>query len=325
MIGFSVGACVVSLAYLGSIKVGKQISVERNVNGRQLGLLERWYSAHQGRGDRNICYVLKMYGNAPSLEIVIQAMKEVAVKHNGLHCQTVPSGNPKVEPIEVIWQNIPENSDTPHPWMSVIFEVDRVDDNTALEITQKLVNTNFNPEEPPWRIHIVRNKDDSVKSNFEIVISVNHLVADGISGMILCREFLSKLTEISDPTKQYSYSIPKDDFFAIEDIMDTRPKLFNTLSTLCKAYIFDRIGFIKKYKQVFVPMTDDKRCLETGPPSFGNLTEEKTKMLLQKCKEEKTTCHSALIAATHIVLAQFENELSPNSVSMIYTRIFIKY
>ena len=69
-------------------------------------------------------------------------------------------------------------------------------------------------------------------------------------------------------------------------------------------------------------MTDDKRCLETGPASFGNISEENTKKLLQKCKEEKTSCHAALIAAAHIVLAQFENDLSTNSVSTMQMNIF---
>ena len=295
-------------------RVGKPSTLLRSDHGRELGLLERWYSAHEGRGDRNIVYVMKMQGSPPSLDQLTQCMVDLCLKHKGLNCETVATGDITKEAKEIIWQEIPTDSPhSSHPWAPVIIAVEREDENAAKKVVQTLVNQNFQANLPPWRIHLVSNDTDN---QFEIILSVNHLVADGISGMIICKELLHKLCEKSSPAQNYHYPIPEDPFFALEESLDTRPRLISILSSLFRVYVTERISFLQRWKRgAFVPLGSDVRCLYTGEYECDSLSKELTSKLLQKCKAEGVSVHSAICVAAHVALAHLEDEINNTTVS----------
>lgn len=321
--GVFVSVGVFSLLFaLDKLRVGKKNIVKRSHNGRDLGLLERWYSAHTNLyGDRKICYFVSLEGKPPSIELITEAMINVALKHNGLRCQVI-NEHKNEEPRQIFWETVfPYSND--HPWVNkVFFQVEREDESTTPKLVHKLVNEKLFPENlPPWRIYLVSNIHED---KFEIVFFINHLVADGISGVIICRELLSKLRELQDPTNTYKYHINDDSHLAIEDIVDTRPSFFFLSSHLFKNFLETKFNsimqFFGKKSHTFLPLVENENSY-TDLAAYDRLSVDITKKLLSRCKEEKISFHSLFCVVSHIALAKFEN----NHYSVRYTKFFLLF
>merc|ERR1711976_266271 len=92
--------------------------------------------------------------------------------------------HPRGEPREIQWTPTPVSSDSLRDVLVRV--VERQSENSCSELIEQLVNEGFEAELPPWRLYLLQSSNH--EGPFELVLRVNHLFLDGVSGAVLCRE-----------------------------------------------------------------------------------------------------------------------------------------
>jgi len=297
------------------LKLGKRQVLVRTDQGRELGLLERWYTSHNHRGQRNISYVLFMEGSPPDVLLLFQTMLDLCKCHSALRVHIPPPLSAKQETRRVDFVPL-EDYHVSHPWRDSTHTIDRVDHRTVMEKVTELINEQFKANLPPWKIVLVSS---STSAKFEIIITVNHLIADGISGMILCSEFLERLRErYQSPVPPIRFS--PDPYISLDEAVDLRPTLGSTVRKVLETYLIERIPILR-FRPPFIILGPDVSCTHTEQPEFIHFSEEQTALLLQCAKRERTSMHGLLCAIMSLSMILLEQIIHPDSKEGYYQNI----
>ena len=198
------------------------------------------------------------------------------------------------------------------------------DDDDEDEFLNKIVedeaNTGFvyNQSSPLWRIVLIV---PSESDNFDMILTLNHAIGDGISGMGFFTTFVDCLSGRSTQKFSLDNDQPSDELIS--------PKLPPPPSFLLK--ILQKLRLLNFFNQYFFPKTywtgetrlTGNESHQTRLLSF-KLSSEELDLLHKKCKEEQTTIHAGLTAAILLSITEVfaKRNLEINCASPLNIRRF---
>ncbi|CAF0959607.1 unnamed protein product [Rotaria sordida] len=161
------------------------------------------------------------------------------------------------------------------------------------KIIENETNTGFtyNQYSPLWRLIIIFSSNSNI---FDIILTLNHAIGDGISGMAFFTTFIECLTEKSTLTFSLNDDRP------MNELIPSRLPPFSSL--LLK--IIEKILLPKFLSQYFFPKTYwtgniqiiGNDLSKTRLVSF-KLSNQLLDLLHKKCQFEKTTIHTAILSS----------------------------
>jgi len=242
---------------------------------RKLGLVEMWMALGHDVGGGLIVNVVYLEGILTP-DIVQQALKLVQQRHPMLQVYIVESedglyfqstGITEI-PVKVIYKQ---------------------DENEAIKIAEKELHTKFIPgKNPLCRLTLLYSHQH--QNTCEIIIAFHHGIVDGISCMRFIDDLLFYYQEINEGENISQVEslefIPSIETLVNYNIPSQSPRenhqLANEPPTLPPQLIIEhRASANERFSRMLPRM----------------LSQEKTKILIDKCKQEKTTVHSAMCAA----------------------------
>jgi NRPS condensation-like uncharacterized protein len=242
---------------------------------RKLGLVEMWMALGHGVGGGLIVNVVYLEGILTP-DIVQQALKLVQQRHPMLQVYIVESedgfyfqstGITEI-PVQVIYKQ---------------------DEKEAIKFAEKELHTKFTPgKNPLCRLTLLYSHQH--QNTCEMIITFHHGIVDGIS----CMRFIDDLLFFYHAIKEgenisqveslefipaietlVNYNIPSQNPRENHQLANEQPALPPQL------IIEDRASANERFSRMLPRM----------------LSQEKTKILIDKCKQEKTTVHGAMCAA----------------------------
>lgn len=246
------------------------VSEESNaVEGRHLGLLERWYTGHQ-QYQRNFTLVQRWAVEAgvrqPSLGEVYAAAAVVVEKHFALRSMLARPQPGREETWIHRKQGLPRR--IPLGRCSAIHSVEDLEEALGDDSCTAMVRWKQREDESTWttvahegsherfdihggdcmRVTLVSNGEASLEEcrAFHVVFAFHHLVADGLSGAVIVDEFSRILSAIGreslheegDSLLQVIESIPLDTHrIPVEAAVDCRPSVLAFIGELQKIIV----------------------------------------------------------------------------------------
>ena len=242
---------------------------------RKIGLVETWMALGHDLGGGLIVNVVYLEGILTQ-DVVQQALKLVQQRHPMLQVYIVESedglyfqstGITEI-PVQVIYKQ---------------------DENEAIKVAQKEIHTKFTPgKNPLCRLTLLYSHQH--QNTCEMIITFHHGIVDGISCMRFIDDLLSyyqKINEGENISQVESLEfIPPIDTLVNYNIPSQNPRendqLANEQPTLPPQLIIESQASANERFTRMLPRM---------------LSQEKTKILIDKCKQEKTTVHGAMCAA----------------------------
>lgn len=149
----------------------------------------------------------------------------------------------------------------------------------------------YNKNSPLWRLIVILSSESEI---VDIIFTLNHVIGDGISGMAFFTSFIEYLSEKSVE----SFSLDNDPP-SYELIPSKLPPLssflFQIIEKLLLPNILSAYFFPKKYWTGNIQLSGNE-IFQTRLISF-KLSDTILEALHKKCRNEKTTIHSALLSA----------------------------
>ena len=177
--------------------------------------------------------------------------------------------------------------------IQIIERTDDEEEEFLDQIIEDESNTGFvyNDRSPLWRIVLIVSSNSRT---FDVILSWNHAIGDGISGMAFFTTFVHCLSE--KPIGKYSLA---DDQPSFELIPSKLPPLFSFFSQIIEKFLLPH--FLREY---FFPKsywTGDTRLIGNEPfhtrvTSF-RLSTIDLDLLQKKCRNERVTIHTAILSA----------------------------
>jgi hypothetical protein len=242
---------------------------------RKLGLVETWMALGHDLGGGLIVNVVYLEG-VLTPDVVQQALKLVQQRHPMLQVYIVESedglyfqstGITEI-PVQVIYKQ---------------------DENEAIKIAEKELHTKFTPgKNPLCRLTILYSHQH--QNTCEMIITFHHGIVDGISCMRFIDDLLFYYQGINEGENISQVEslefIPPIETLVNYNIPSQNPRenhqLANEQPSLPPQLIIEHQA------------SANERFTRMLPRMFS---QEKTKILIDKCKQEKTTVHSAMCAA----------------------------
>ncbi|MEH1866516.1 MAG: condensation domain-containing protein [Nostoc sp.] len=242
---------------------------------RKLGLVEKWMALGHDVGGGLIVNVVYMEGILTP-GIVKQALKLVQHRHPMLQVYIVESDNG-------LYFQSQEITEIP---LQVIY---KQDENEAIKVAEKELHTKFAAgKNPLCRLTLLYSEQH--QNTCEMIITFHHGIVDGISCMRFIDDLLVYCQQINDGEDIY-YIEPLDFLAPIENLIN-----YNILTQ----------NKIENYQVTNEQPTPPPQLIIEHQASANErftrmlprmLSQEKTKILIEKCKQEKTTVHGAICAA----------------------------
>ncbi|MEG4030409.1 MULTISPECIES: condensation domain-containing protein [unclassified Microcoleus] len=242
---------------------------------RKLGLVEMWMALGNEVGGGLIVNVVYLEGILKA-ELVQQALKLVQQRHPMLQVYIVESedglyfqstGITEI-PVQVIYKQ---------------------DENEAIKIAEKELHTKFTPgNNPLCRLTLLYSHQH--QNSCEVIITFHHGIVDGISCMRFIDDLLFYYQEINEGENISQVEslefIPPIETIVNYNIPSQNPRenhqLANEQPSLPPQLIIEHQASANERLTRMLPRM---------------LSQEKTKTLIDKCKQEKTTVHGAMCAA----------------------------
>ena len=195
----------------------------------------------------------------------------------------------------------------------------REDDDHALRITEKELNSQFAMDKPQksrtplMRVTLLHPKDTSTEPS-DVILSAQHTIADGMSMVFLTRDLLQFMTNPKQPVNPLDVTASTQDIFSPE-VRSRIPKSFAevmaSLRLMVPPAIRDHLpasetelmAFLKRMTPApeVEPGGAAARKPEIGSPSSKihtwGLTAGETQAFIARCKHEQVTVQSALCTA----------------------------
>lgn len=178
--------------------------------------------------------------------------------------------------------------------------IEKENEDFLLKILENEVNRRFeyNQNSFLWRVTILY---DLLNNSFDFVVSLNHAIADGISGMAFLRTFTDHLAE--RVTTTYSLNNDRPSF---ELIPSRLPPISSLLSS-----IVEKLLLPKCFRRYFFPKTywtGDQRPIDdpTNETRLISLSFSpiEFRSFHQQCRNQRTTLNSAILSAVLLALLQ---------------------
>ncbi|MEG4516078.1 condensation domain-containing protein [Microcoleus sp. AT9b-C3] len=242
---------------------------------RKLGFVEMWMALGHEVGGGLIVNVVYLEGILTA-ELVEQALKLVQQRHPMLQVYIVESedglyfqstGITEI-PVQVIYKQ---------------------DENEAIKIAEKELHTKFTPgKNPLCRLTLLYSHQH--QNSCEMIITFHHGIVDGISCMRFIDDLLFYYQQINEGENIFQVEplefIPPIETIVSYNIPSQNPRenhqLVNEQPSLPPQLIIEHQASANERFTRMLPRM---------------LSQEKTKILIDKCKQEKTTVHGAMCAA----------------------------
>jgi hypothetical protein len=176
--------------------------------------------------------------------------------------------------------------------------IERTNDDEDNEFLDKTVEDEsnmafvFDPNSPLWRITLIVSSGSNI---FDMILTINHAIGDGISGMAFFTSFIECLSEKTTPT----FSL-NNDRSSHELIPSNSPS--SSSSFLSK--IIEKIPIPNFLSQYFFPKTywtGNTQLIGDEPFQTRLVSFELSPTILhslhKKCRNEQTTIHTALLSS----------------------------
>lgn len=155
----------------------------------------------------------------------------------------------------------------------------------------------YNTHSPLWRILLIGS---SGKKTFDVILSWNHVIGDGISGMAFFTTFVDCLS--GKDIERFSLDNDRPSF---ECLPSKLPPLSSFASDIIEKILLPT--FLRKY---FFPKSywiGDRRLIgnesfQTRVVSF-QLSDTALNLLYKKCQNERTTIHTAILSALLLAIS----------------------
>eukprot|EP00698_Gefionella_okellyi_P008235 TRINITY_DN2032_c0_g1_i1.p1 TRINITY_DN2032_c0_g1~~TRINITY_DN2032_c0_g1_i1.p1 ORF type:complete len:491 (+),score=80.91 TRINITY_DN2032_c0_g1_i1:121-1593(+) len=242
---------------------------------RKLGLLERWYAAHCPR-PRIFHQTLLISGAPFDMNAIRAAVSRLVSDHPALACTTDQEQRNCIRledaHLKIVYAVHPRKNSTTHH-----------------EIAAQLSNSVFSPDLSPLKVTVVANEGEPT---WELILSFNHIFADGASAIPLVRELLEHM----EAFPKVRASVEPDDHPTIDNALDIRPTLLHILT----AVLADKVPVALRPKPQFyagpaqLPAEVQRY---SGIPQPFHLNESDTSALLQQCRQHNTSVTAALVSA----------------------------
>ena len=242
---------------------------------RKLGLVEKWMALGHDVGGGLIVNVVYLEGILTP-DIVKQALKLVQQRHPMLQVYIVESD----DGLYFESKGITEIS------LQVIY---KQDENEAIKIAEKELHTKFiKGKNPLCRLTLLYSHQH--QNTCEIIITFHHGIVDGISCMRFIDDLLFYCQQINDG----------EDISKVETL-DFLPPIENIIN-----YNIPTENKNENHQVTNEQLTPPPQLIIEHQASANErftrmlpriLSQEKTKILIEKCKQEKTTVHGAICAA----------------------------
>lgn len=242
---------------------------------RKLGLVEKWMELGHDLGGGGLIVNIVYVEGILTPDIVKQALKLVQQRHPMLQVYIVESED------ELYFQS-KEVKEIP---LQVIY---KQDENEAIKIAEKELHTKFTKGKTPLcRLTLLYSHQH--QNTCEIIITFHHGIVDGISCMRFIDDLLFHYQQINDE-EDVSQVETLDFIQPIENIINYNilpQKKENYQSTNEKNSLVPQLI-------IEAQASANERFTRMLPRM---LSQEKTKLLIEQCQQEKTTVHAAICAA----------------------------
>ena len=177
---------------------------------------------------------------------------------------------------------------------------DDADEACLMETLENESNTSFTYDRcsPLWRVVLIVASDSDI---FDLVVSFNHAIADGISGMAFWTSFVEGLSGKSTVTYSLEDDLPSYQLLP-SSLPPIRSLILQVIEKLLLPSVLSKYFFPKTY------WTGDIRPtgLESNRTRLVSLDLPSSAMELlhKKCHVERTTIHGALFAALLLSTAE---------------------
>ena len=241
---------------------------------RELGLVEKYMALGHDLGSGLIVNVVYIEGFLTP-DIVKKALKLVQQRHPMLQVYIVESED------ELYFES---KGITEIP-LQVIY---KKDDNDVIKIAEKELHTKFTKDKKPL-CRLILSSDQNANTS-EIVITFHHGIVDGISCMSFIDDLLFYCQQIND----------RQDIPQVETL-DFLPPIENIINYNIVNQINNKNNQVNNKE-----ITPPAQLIIEGKASANErsskmlprmLSQENTKILIEKCRQEKTTVHGAICAA----------------------------
>ena len=181
---------------------------------------------------------------------------------------------------------------------------------------------------PLWRVKLLKENFSEGKYKNAVVFTFMHVICDALSIFALQRKLLEFLNSLSSGQEVEAESLPlRPPLESLADVVHPSTKEKILFSSFFK---FQQTkAFLVKPKNLFLsiyPPVARKDPAVTKKTSLlaRSLTEEETKLLINRCKENRCTVHGLITASTHLAIARIlhrgKHDLkSPVSLESSYT------
>ncbi len=174
--------------------------------------------------------------------------------------------------------------------------LDRADEDQALRIIEKELNAQFDMNKsrksrpPLMHATLLRPKDTATEPS-DMILCAQHTITDGMSMTFLFRDLLQFMTNPKQAVYVLDVTTSTQDIFP-PDVRERIPKSDAEL-----------MAFLKSVKDVYVskfghlPTKKPHVAVQSSKIHTWQLTADQTEALLNRCKQERVTVHSALCTA----------------------------
>ncbi|WP_414567299.1 condensation domain-containing protein [Nostoc sp. CCY 9925] len=264
---------------------------------RKLGLTENWMALRHDVGGGLIVNLVYMEGILTP-DTIKQALKLVQQRHPILQVYIVESDDGLYFQSGVITE-IP---------LQFIY---KQDENEAIEIAEKELHRKFiKGKNPLCRLTLLYSYQH--QNTCEIIITFHHAIVDGISCIHFIDDLLFHCQQINDgedisKVESLPFLPPIENLINYNILSQNKienHQVTNEQPTLLPQLIIEHQA------------SANERFTRMQPRM---LSQEKTKILIEKCKQEKTTVHGAICAAMLFTAAKFISIDKDKQVNLSYT------
>lgn len=287
LLGCSAGVVLLLLA-LSRLKIGARPKFSWSSSKpkrRELGLLEQWYNAsHDMQVMMNFCVAVQGVSDTPISKSDLEAAMKQVCELRPLLQMTIIGGDsqPEFAPVKKLDYDA-----------QIRFE-ERKDAETWIRVIENENMHGFGNDIKPaplWRLVLVAKE----QGDFELILTIHHAVCDGRAAVHVAQEILNaykRVKQNQEPsTPPAALALPMDAHF------DCRPTVGYLLTRLVKHH------FMSKASNLWLG-ANDNNGQRSGHFLVGELAQDKSQRLLERCREKGVTVQCYLLAAAK--LAYFE-------------------
>lgn len=271
--------------------------------GRQMGLLERWYSASADSDTMltfGICVQFRAGGQTAALQWWVSELEDVArdlyARHPSLTVSIVDDGG-EGQPAAPVhnFVRLPTTTDVTR----VVSVVSRMDDASWQEEMHRQQTLAFPPASPLFRLVLLHAGGTATgPQDVDVLVVVHHAVVDGRAAAYLATEVVRLVVADSiraRGTPRSGVACPDPLPPALDECMDLRPRL----GTGLWAAAVDKLPALRRWEPTgwLGPSHHIPAKRRTGASVYGRIPASLMQQVREACAQRGVSVHAAFTAA----------------------------